>query len=246
MLSRRSKFKETIRAFSHLRQYRQEQPQAPNSGLSTGLLLLRVWQSERLSHTYSDFLASSRYGSACKFFLSDIYASKDFNQRNHDIQYLYKIMSNILPDILLGLVRNAIELYKLTDVLDRDLWRALSQDLEVTEIITPQLYAEGYRVCDNYDQRLRQIDLIVEVGRQVDLGTKIPLVGTTLRVARGPARRAGWFEMHDFLERGFAAFKHMHGAKEFLEAIQEREISILEGIFAGEENPFHLTNTIGE
>ena len=62
----------------------------------------------------------------------------------------------------------------------------------------------------------------------------------SLRLARGPAHQAGWFELQDFLERGLAAFKTMRGTKEFLGIVEEREMRILDNIFAAAPNPFDV------
>ncbi len=204
--------------------------------------MLRTWQAKRLSRTYADLLANPRYAPACQFFLSDIYAARDFSQRDHDIAYLYGIMSSFVPDFMLSVVRDAVELNSLSHALDQALLRALVEDLGVTDTITPELYAAGYRICDNYAERARQIEMLVELGRQVDLGARIPFVGATLRLARGPARRAGWHELQDFLERGYAAFRTMGNAKEFLNTIRQREMRILDRIFSNDSDPFSITD----
>ena len=61
------------------------------------LRLLREWQSERLAHTHADLLADRRFGPACRFFLSDVYAARDFSQRDHDIERMYNSMRLVLP-----------------------------------------------------------------------------------------------------------------------------------------------------
>lgn len=238
-----ARFSETIQHLSRLRQYRLEQPPISHTEMDASLAQLRSWQSARLAQTHADLLASHRYGPACRFFLSDIYAPRDFSQRDQDIEYLYAIMSSFLPEFLLKVVRKAIEMNDLTNELDQALARVLVENLGVTgdstgASITPQLYAEAYRICDNFAERLHQIELIGEVGRMVDRGTRIPLVGATLHLARHPARRAGWGELQGFLERGYTAFKHMGRAEGFLHTIQQREITILERIFAHHPDPF--------
>jgi hypothetical protein len=206
--------------------------------LDPTLVMLRIWQNERLKKTHADFLRSKRYGPACQFFLSDIYAPEDFSQRDNDIEYLYEVMSSVLPTFLLSLVSNTVQLNNLTNNLDHQLLNALVVELGIKDSITPQTYSEAYRICDNYSERVHQIELLMDIGRQVDIGTRIPLVGTTLRLARGPAHRAGWGEVHDFLEKGFSAFKKMRGSKKFLNTVKRREIDILDKIFAGDPNPF--------
>lgn len=238
-----TRFSETIHHLSRLRQYRLEQPPISHTEMDASLARLRTWQSARLAQTHADLLTSHHYGPACHFFLTDIYAPRDFSQRDQDIEYLYAIMSGFLPEFLLKVVRKAIEMNDLTNELDQALSRVLYADLGVTgndasPSITPQLYAQAYRICDNYAERSHQIELIGEVGRMVDRGTRIPLVGATLHLARRPARRAGWGELQGFLERGYTAFKHMGRADGFLHTIQAREMAILERIFAHHPDPF--------
>ena len=54
-----------------------------------------------------------------------------------------------------------------------------------------------------------------------------------LKAMAGPARLAGLSQMHDFLARGFDAFRSIGGASEFLERIERRERAILEALYAG-------------
>lgn len=209
-------------------------------GLSPQMTMFRAWQSQRLATTHADLLASPRYGPACRFFLTDIYAPKDFTQRNHDIMRMYEFMLRFLPAGLLRICAQAIELNALTEELDEKLLAVLVTRLGVTDTITPQQYAEGYRICQNYEERRYQIELLVAVGEGLDRLTRLPLVGLTLRLARGPALRGGWHELQSFLERGFQAFRHMGGATEFLTIIRRREMAILDRIFAGVDDPFAI------
>lgn len=197
------------------------------------LALFRAWQSQRLAATHADLLQNPRYRPACLFFLEDIYAPKDFSQRNHDIVRMHDFMLRFLPARLIRTLTLAIELNTLTETLDEALLAVMVDKLGVKDSITQAQYAEGYRLCHNYDERKLQIDLIIEVGHGLDRLTRLPLVGWTLHMARGPAQRGGWQEMQGFLERGFTAFKHMHGAQEFLSLVQRREMDILDRIFAG-------------
>jgi hypothetical protein len=206
--------------------------------LDPRLKILRTWQTARLTRSYTDLLESPRFAPACRFFLTDIYAPRDFSQRDHDIQRLYDFMAKFLPGKVIHTLGVTIELYNLTNELDEELATVLFEQLGVKDTITGELYAEAYRICDNYEVRKQQIDTIVQVGQGVDKLVGIPFIGTTLRLARGPAHKAGWYELQDFLERGFDAFKKMRGADHFLKTIQERETRVLNQIFAGEKDPF--------
>ena len=55
---------------------------------------------------------------------------------------------------------------------------------------------------------------------------------------RQPAHMAGLGALQDFLERGFAAFRGMRGAAEFLATVESRELELVNAIFAGDNEPF--------
>jgi hypothetical protein len=209
-------------------------------GLDPRMRLLRTWQSERLTRTHADLLAHPRYGPAGRFFLSDVYAPRDFSQRDHDIIRMYHAMRLILPAVMQRALEIVIELNALTTRLDEELLSVLIEELGVTDALTVEQYAEGYRRCDNYDERVRQIDLIVAVGAEIDVLVGKPGVALALKLARIPARLAGWHEMQDFFEHGFEAFRHMNGAEEFLRTIASRERAILDRIYASDPDPFAI------
>ena len=110
--------------------------------------------------------------------------------------------------------------------------------------LTTALYAEAYRICDNYDERVRQIDLVHQIGSRLDGVVRSPLTRAMLAVSKGPARKAGWGELTDFLENGYRVFKHMRGARHFLDTVRERERRILDRIYANDPDPFGFDESV--
>jgi len=221
-------------------QHSDELRQQPVSGvaLDPQLTLLRTWQSQRLVQAYADLLADSHSGPACRFFLSDIDAPPDFSQRDHDIERIYAFLVRVLPSQALRLLSEVIELNRLTNALDNALCLVLVDQLGVTDSITPEQYAAGYRICDNYDERVRQIDLTTQVLRRVGAGAHLAGVGLALRLARGRALHAGWVELYDFLARSYAAVTQWRDMPTFVDTIGKRERRILDQIFAANPEPF--------
>jgi hypothetical protein len=210
--------------------------------LDSRLLMLRAWQSNRLASTYKDLLESKRYGSACRFILSDIYASKDFSQRDHDINTIYNFLSRVLPPISLQLLKDAIEVNQLTYSLDTALLNVLISQFDVTDSITPEQYARAYQICDNYDERAFQIQSIARTVQVIGEGARWPLVRAAMRIIRMPAIRTGWGELYGFLDRGYRAFKPMRDIKFFVGVIYEREMQILDNLFINKPDPFILND----
>lgn len=199
---------------------------------------LRNWQSARLRRTYADLLADPGYAPACTFFLTDVYAPRDFSQRDQDAERLYAILSRFLPDFALRLLADAIRLNRISEYLDQRLLRVLVQELGVRQEITSQAYAEAYRICDNYSERKLQIQLLIRTLNEAAQGARSMVFTASLRLARAPAQRLGWFEVYDFLDRGAEACRPMPDVGHFVNTIEQREMLILERIFADEPDPF--------
>ena len=203
------------------------------------LPLLRRWQAARLARTYADLVADKRYAPAAAFFLSDLYGERDLSERDREVGRALPLMQKALPKAALGPIERAVELQRLSHQLDTALAAALAE-LGVADRITEAAYAQAYRRCDNRTERLRQIELIVAAGADLDRVVAKPLVRKMLTLARRPARAAGFGELQNFLERGFDAFRHMGGATHFLKTIETREKAILERLFAGQPQPFDV------
>ncbi|MCA9923093.1 MAG: hypothetical protein KC421_12015, partial [Anaerolineales bacterium] len=154
--------------------------------LPLALATLRTWQSERLAVTHQDLLQHKQFGPACRFFLTDVYAPQDFSERDEDILHVYQAMKRIMPAPIMRTLNLVIALNELTNQLDNQLVQVMVDDLQLTDAITSEMYAEAYRICDNYADRVRQINLIVDVGGSVNKLVRLPFVGLTLRLAHTP------------------------------------------------------------
>jgi len=203
-------------------------------------LRLRGWQADRLARTYPDLLASPRYGRAARFFLEDLYGPKDYAERDDEVGRILPSMTRLLPAGAVRTLGLAVELDCLSEALDAGIIDALRSaaaqggDLR----IDARRYADAYRSCQNRPDRERQIRLVREIGESLDALARKPLVAKAIELMRGPAHLAGLGELHEFLERGFFAFRDMQGAAGFLDTIERRERRILEQLFAGAPDPF--------
>lgn len=214
----------------------QHQP-ITETGLDPHLALLRTWQSERLANTYADLLADKQYRPACEFFLSDIYAPRDFSQRDHDTQRIHDFLLQIFPAHAVQLLTDVVALNNLSTELDQQLVHVLADQLNVTDHITIELYAEGYRLCDNFTERERQITLVTQVVKQVGEGARSRVIGVGLKLVRAPVYQAGWGELYDFLRHGYNAFRQMRDVTTFVQIVEQRERRILNQLFSNHPNP---------
>ncbi len=191
---------------------------------------LQSWQTARLARTYQDFHEDPRYSPAVEFFLSDLYGPQEFSHRDRDLARAWRHLKRALPAAAMKVLGQAIELDVLTLELDHAMVRALGA-ASVTEVT----YAAAYRAVDDQASRTRQIDLIVSVGEDLDRNVRRVWLGPLLKAAHVPAHAAGFGALQDFLERGYEAFRRMHGAERLLKVIRERETRFMQSMLADKE-----------
>jgi hypothetical protein len=223
---------ELIRQLERARGLHEQRAASP--ALATALDRLAHWQSRRLNATYADLARDPRYAAAIAFFGTDLYGPGDFSRRDADLARVVPLMAKVLPEGVLKTVAGAMELSALSHELDC----ALLERLDPAAPLSVAGYCEAYRRLDNRRSRERQIALIVAVGRALDSYVSKPLVRSALTAMRQPARLAGLGALQDLLERGFAAFRRMRGADEFLTEVETRETALMNAIFAGDRAPF--------
>ncbi|MEP6942926.1 MAG: hypothetical protein ABI981_08320 [Betaproteobacteria bacterium] len=207
---------------------------AASARLATALDQIAHFQSLRLSATYADLEAQSRYSAAIAFFRSDLYGPGDFSRRDADLARIVPTLARMLPERALATVADAMQLSVLSQQLDRLLLAHLAPDAE----LDVARYCAAYRACANPGERVRQIALIGAVGGGFEGYVRSPLLRNALFMMRVPARAAGLGALQAFLERGVAGFARMRGAAEFLGTIEARESALMHAIFAGDDDAF--------
>lgn len=196
---------------------------------------LQLFQIERLRLTYADYAAQPRYRAALDFFVDDLYGSHELAGRDLALLKVIDQWGRLLPEGALQALTRALELEALTQALDLAMLDALAG-----ATATFETYPEAYRQVDRFQDRRRQIQLIVTAGRDLASSIGNPAIGVALRAARLPARIMNVMVLHRFLERGYRAFKQMGNADELLRIIEQRESKIFRALCDGAANPFGL------
>ena len=144
----------------------------------------------------------------------------------------------MLPAVAIQTIRDALAFEALSERLDAALARQLG-DRPLDEAS----YREAFVSCNRRDQREQQLAYVGEIGRALDKMTRWPMISTSLKLMRGPARAAGLETLQQFLQGGYTAFAKMCGADEFLSTISRREAAIVERLFDGHPQPFDVKET---
>ncbi len=211
------------------------------AGVEQEFSRLRRWQSARLARTHADLLHNPRYQPAAEFFLEELYGDRDFRQREHDLARIVPMMNRILPAGVLHTAALALELNALSYELDAEMTRMLNADGHFHHELDETAYVAAYRRCARYELRRQQIDLVEQLGQDLEKIVRKHLIHTALKLAKTPARLAGVGELHRFLDAGFHAFRHMGAdAGTFVATIARRERVIMEQIGAGHPHPLEL------
>lgn len=206
---------------------------AADRDLAARLHCIEAYQASRLARTHADLHSKARYRLAVDFFLQDLYGPQDLSQRDAQMVRALDKLGRYLPLKALSSLAHALDLHVLTLELDA----ATAACLPGPVLPDDAVYAQAYRAAGRRADRERQIDLLAVIGGLLDAIADRPEVGLLVRVSRAPAQAAGLGHLHDFVERGYRAFRAMHGAAEFLQVVVDRERALLHRLYARGADP---------
>jgi len=202
-----------------------------NPALAVRVTHLKHYQQARFALTYADLLATPRYAGAARFFLDDLYGPGDFSQRDAQFARIVPAMVRLFPGEVVVTVEALTALHALSEQLDSEMAGHIDN-----QPLTATGYIAAWRRTGQPASRQRQIDLMLAVGRALDVYTRRPLLRHSLRAMRVPARAAGLSALQLFLESGFDTFRAMHGADEFLLQIAQREQAMAARLSNGDQD----------
>ena len=191
------------------------------------LRALQGWQAERLARTYEDLHRQPQFAAAIEFFLRDLYGPGEFEQRDREFERAWRYLRNALPESLLEVLADALELQVLTAELDWQMAGVLTE-----ERVSASTYIEAYRRVDRRELRERQIDLVVDIGLRLEPATRRPWVALALRTARPAAQAGGFGTLQDFLERGFRACTRLADVEWLFDRIRYRETRLMQALLS--------------
>ncbi|EDM83594.1 MULTISPECIES: hypothetical protein [unclassified Limnobacter] len=200
---------------------------------------IKVFQNSRLESTYKDLLEDKGMRAACRFFLDQLYCTHDVSTRDHQVERVLPKLEKLLPGGAVDTVKKVIYMDYLAELLDDEITLFINEkDFNSDNSLKEIAYMEAFRKQGQFDLREQQILLVREVGESLRKLMRLPFLRPLMKMTRGAAQKANLEDFHDFLSQGLDAFASLERPTLFFQLIQEREMSILEGIRQGTLSKF--------
>lgn len=206
-----------------------------NPILNQAVAQVKGFQAKRFAGTYADLLKTLPYRDAALFFLNELYGQRDFEQRDLQFARIAGALQRIFPKEVVATAVALAELHALTEELDSAMAQAwLNEEKDPSQSEALRYVAAWRKVARNHD-RTRQLQAVLELGKELEKLTRTPGLRLMLRMMRGPASAAGLSDLQQFLESGFdnfSALAHQPGCtKEFLDIVKHREARLIALLF---------------
>lgn len=206
---------------------------AADASLALAVPAVKRYQSVRFENSYRDLIASGPYQAAAQFFLDELYGLVDYSKRDAQFARIAGALERLLPQKAVATAVALARLHVLTEQLDFAMGRAwASTPMGRT---AAERYVFAWQCVGQQEQRASQLQLVMELGRDLHRLTRTPGLRLLLKMMRGPAHAAGLHELQRFLETGFDTFaslaKRKDGVEGFLSLIEERESALLRALF---------------
>lgn len=179
-------------------------------------------QSDRINSTYADLKKEPEYRKIGVFFFEKLYAPDDFSFRDTSMRKLQKILEGRIYGGIISAVRKVVELHELTDELDNRMVAEMAASGIGTDLTMDQ-YRQTYRALDNFDERLHQIDLSIEVTRAFYRLSRKWVVAISLKTVRSAAHLIGVGKILDFIYEGYEGFRAIKNIDYFIDTVESRE-----------------------
>ena len=205
-------------------------PISPESEFDIHKRALQEFQAMRLESTYADLKQDPEYREFGRFFFEEIYGPEDFSFRDASIRKLHGALKGKVHKGVIAAVDRVLEFQELSEDLDDRMTAEMIETGAGPELTMDQ-YREIYRSLDNYNQRLYQIDLAMDVTRDFFRLSRKWIVGISLKTARSAAHLMGLGRIMDFVHQGYTAIQTISEIEPFIGTVRRRERAFNDEIF---------------
>ncbi|MEO1580327.1 MAG: hypothetical protein AAFR91_00680 [Pseudomonadota bacterium] len=179
---------------------------------------------------YDDLRSRPGYSEAIDYIISDM-VGPTIAARDAELAKVVPMMSRILPSGALEALATALELNATILRINLDIEALLRDGIVGGAAISEREYCAASREAATLDDCLRLIAMTRRAGESLERIVRIPMIGSTLRMMRGPARLVGVTDLHEFLVRGYTIFRAIDDVHEFLDTVEARMTAVFTRVF---------------
>lgn len=187
---------------------------------------IQAWQCKRLLWSHQKSYQDPNCQPAMHFFVTQLYGPVDFSQRLKDIARVAPKVTKLMPEGIMQALTAALKLNELTFELDFQLAKQLQG-----QTLNKHSYLAAYQACNNIEARQHQINLIAQLGKNLNDLLKKRGLKLLLVLSRQPAKLAGFHDLHQFALNGYTAFGKLQNVNDFIRSIVHVEQNLMLQMF---------------
>jgi hypothetical protein len=169
---------------------------AADAGMSSAVTAVKRYQSQRFENSYRDLIAGGPYQAAAHFFLNELYGVVDYSKRDAQFARIAGAIESLLPRQAISTAVALARLHLLTEQLDFAMAGAWQSAPSCEKMAAT--YVHTWKAVGCREERERQLQLVLELGRDLSRLTRTPGIRLMLKVMRGPAHAAGLHEFQNY------------------------------------------------
>ena len=194
---------------------------------------LTSWQHDYLLPFFSDLFVRDGYEDAIEFVVSDL-SGTSIASRDRDLERAAPLFIRLLPTMALQTLATGAEMNSRVLAINLAMCRQLLAAGIFPGPLSESEYLRALQASTTLDECHEIIDILAELGRNLDKLVRVPLIGGTLRAMRGPAHAMGYGALHQFLDDGFRTFRAIPDVPVFLDLVLGRAREIFTNSFAAD------------
>ena len=122
--------------------------------------------------------------------------------------------------------------------LDEQVAIQLLQDYPENMPLNDEMMRLTYLKLDQGEARLKQLNMLDELGKNLDKYMRSFVVYTAFKMCKGAAQKYSFQIMYEFMQDGFLAMKPLKSAEKFVKQFTTTEREIIAKVHAGDLHPF--------
>ncbi|ENW88163.1 MULTISPECIES: FFLEELY motif protein [Acinetobacter] len=207
----------------------------------TRLQEVQLWQKQRMQRTHAPHFAEKNNVLMAEYFLNRLYGGPDFDTLAAQIARLTKYAhkaEKLIPENAIKTGTSGVALAILAVQLDEQVAIQLLKDYPAQTPLTDEMMRLTYLKLDQGSARLKQLDMLDELGKSLDKYMRSFMVYTAFKMCKGAAHKYNFDIMYEFMQDGFVAMKPLKSAEKFVREFTAVERQIIDKVHRGDPQPF--------